>query len=82
MPAKVAARPMGQVTGAVSSASVFATSSSNSNGSRASRSILLTKVRIGMSRIRQISNSLRVRASIPLAASITITAESTAVRVR
>src|SRR5579883_2128520 len=40
------------------------------------------KVMIGMSRRRQISNSLRVRASIPLAASITITAESTAVSVR
>ncbi len=82
MPAKVAARPIGQVTGAVSSARVLATSSSSSNGSRASRSILLTKVRIGMSRRRQISNSLRVRASMPLAASITMTAESTAVRVR
>ena len=33
------------------------------------------KVMIGMSRRRQISNSLRVRSSIPLAASITMTAE-------
>ena len=73
---------MGQVIGAVSSASVLATSSSSSNGSRLSRSILFTKVRIGMSRSRQISNSLRVRASMPLAPSITITAESTAVSVR
>ena len=40
------------------------------------------KVTIGTSRRRQISNSLRVRASMPLAASITITAESTAVSVR
>ena len=46
-----------------------------SNGSRVSRSILLMKVTIGMSRSRQTSNSLRVRASMPLAASITITAE-------
>ena len=73
---------MGQVTGQVSSARVEATSSSSSIGSRASRSILLMNVMIGMSRRRQISNSLRVRASIPLAASITMTAESTAVRVR
>ena len=41
-----------------------------SNGSRVSRSILLMKVTIGMSRRRQTSNSLRVRASMPLAASI------------
>ena len=82
MPANSAARPIGQVTGQVSSARVEATSSSNSIGSRASRSILLMKVMIGMSRRRQISNSLRVRASMPLAASITITAESTAVSVR
>ena len=47
-----------------------------------SRSILLMKVTIGMSRSRQTSNSLRVRASMPLAASITMTAESTAVSVR
>ena len=82
MPTKVAARPIGQVAGAVSSASAWLTSSSRANGSCASRSILLTKVMIGMSRRRQISNSLSVRASMPLAASITITAESTAVRVR
>ena len=82
MPAKVAAWPTGQVTGAVSSASAEATSSSSANGLCASRSNLLTKVMIGMSRRRQISNSLRVRSSIPLAASITMTAESTAVRVR
>ena len=70
-----AARPTGQVTGAVSSASVEAISSSSSIGSRLSRSILLMKVTMGMSRSRQISNSFRVRASMPLAASITITAE-------
>ena len=82
MPANSAARPTGHVTGAVSSASVDAISSSNSIGSRLSRSILLMNVMIGMSRSRQISNSFRVRASMPLAASITITAESTAVSVR
>ena len=82
VPTKSRPRPTGQFTGVVSSASVFSISSSRSNGSRLSRSILLMKVRIGMSRSRQTSNSLRVRASMPLAASITITAESTAVSVR
>ena len=82
VPTKSRPRPTGQFTGAVSSASVFSISSSRSNGSRLSRSILLMKVMIGMSRSRQTSNSLRVRASMPLAASITMTAESTAVSVR
>jgi hypothetical protein len=40
------------------------------------------KVMIGTSRRRQTSNSLRVCGSMPLAASITMTAESTAVSVR
>ena len=66
--------PIGQVAGATSSASVCSISSSSSNGSRASRSILLTKVMIGTSRSRQTSNSLRVCASMPLAASITMIA--------
>jgi hypothetical protein len=57
-------------------------SSISSNGLRLSRSSLLMKVMIGISRRRQTSNSLRVRASMPLAASITITAASTAVSVR
>ena len=48
----------------------------------ASRSILLMKVMMGVSRRRQTSNSLRVCASMPLAASSTMTAESTAVSVR
>ena len=82
VPTKSRPRPTGQFTGVVSSASVFSISSSRSNGSRLSRSILLMKVTIGMSRSRQTSNSLRVRASMPLAASITMTAESTAVSVR
>ena len=75
-------RPTGQVIGVVSSASVFSISSRRSKVSRLSRSILLMKVMIGMSRSRQTSNSFRVRASMPLAASITMTAESTAVSVR
>ena len=82
MPLKAWPEPVGQVMGATSSARVEAISSRSSIGSLASRSILLMKVMIGTSRRRQISNSLRVRASMPLAASITITAESTAVSVR
>ena len=82
MPANSAARPTGQATGAASRASVFSISSISSKGSRASRSILLMKVMIGMFRRRQTSNSLRVCASMPLAASSTITAASTAVSVR
>ena len=74
--------PIGQLIGVTSSARVEAISSSSSNGSRPSRSILLMKVMIGTSRSRQTSNSLRVCASMPLAASITMTAESTAVSVR
>ena len=74
--------PHGHIMGAVSICSWSEISSSSSKGSRASRSILLTKVMIGMSRRRQTSNSLRVWVSMPLAASITITAESAAVRVR
>ena len=49
-------------------------SSHSSKGSRASRSILLMKVKIGMSRMTQTLNSLRVWASTPLAASMTMTA--------
>ena len=54
----------------------------SSNGSRASRSILLMKVKIGMWRSVQTLNSLMVWASTPLAASMTMTAESAAIRVR
>ena len=82
VPMKSRPRPIGQVIGAASSASVFSISSIKSKGSRLSRSILLMKVMIGMSRSRHTSNSLRVRGSMPRAASITITAESTAVSVR
>ena len=54
----------------------------SSKGSRASRSILLMKVKMGMCRRVQTLNSLMVWASTPLAASMTITAESAAIRVR
>src|SRR3546814_13645977 len=65
------------ICGETSRASMSAISSISSNPSRPSRSTLLTKVMIGTERKRQTSNSLRVCGSIPLAASITITAEST-----
>ena len=81
-PLKLSPMPAGHTMGAVSICNWSASSSSNSNGSRASRSILLTKVMIGILRNRQTSNNLRVWASMPLAASITITALSAAVRVR
>ena len=74
--------PIGQVTGVQRMLSTFSTSSSNSSGGRPSRSSLLTKVMIGVVRRRHTSISLMVRASTPLAASITISAESTAVSVR
>ncbi len=79
---EVEAMPAGHIIGAHSSCSWSAISSRSSSVSRASRSILLTKVMMGMSRMRQTSNSLRVCASMPLAASITITALSAAVSVR
>ena len=74
--------PTGQLIGATSSASTSAISSSSSNTGRPSRSTLLTKVMIGTLRRRHTSNSFLVCASMPRAASITITAESTAVSVR
>jgi hypothetical protein len=58
--------PIGQEAGVTSSASACSISSNRSNGSRASRSSLLTKVMIGTSRSRQTSKSLRVCPSMPL----------------
>jgi hypothetical protein len=57
---KVAPMPIGQEAGVTSSARACSISSNRSNGSRASRSSLLTKVMIGTSRSRQTSKSLRV----------------------
>ena len=74
--------PIGQVTGAHWMPSTVSTSSSSSIGSLPSRSSLLMKVMIGVSRRRQTSISLMVRSSTPLATSITISAESTAVSTR
>ena len=62
--------------------SSFSSSSRSSKESRASRSILLIKVKMGMSRMAQTLKSFRVWASTPLAASMTMTAESAAIRVR
>src|SRR5690349_1276538 len=74
--------PSGALCGLTSSASASATSSRISVSGRPSRSTLLTKVMIGTLRRRHTSNSLRVCGSMPLAASITMIAESTAVSVR
>ena len=82
MPPKVLPWPTGQVIGTQGMPSSRSTSSRMSSGSRTSRSILLTKVMMGVSRWRQTSIRRRVCASTPLAASITISAESTAVSTR
>ena len=74
--------PIGQVTGAQEIFSTSSISARRSKGARTSRSSLLMKVMIGVSRRRQTSRSLIVCASTPLAASITITAASTAVSTR
>ena len=74
--------PIGQVTGAHSIFSTDSTSSSSSIGGRPSRSSLLMNVMIGVSRRRHTSMSLIVRSSTPLAQSMTISAESTAVSTR
>src|SRR5690242_12510474 len=56
--------PIGHEAGVTSSARACAISSSRSNGSRASRSSLLTKAMIGTSRNRHTSKSLRVCSSM------------------
>ncbi len=82
MPDSSRPMPMGQVTGAHWMPSTRSISSSSSTGGRPSRSSLLMKVMIGVSRSRQTSISLIVRSSTPFAQSMTISAESTAVSVR
>ena len=81
-PRKVLPMPIGHVTGAQSIRSTDSISSSSASGSRTSRSILLTNVMMGVARSRHTSSSLIVCASTPLAASITMTAASTAVSTR
>ena len=82
MPPKLLPCPTGQVMGTQGMPSSRSTSSKISSGSRTSRSILLTKVMMGVLRWRHTSMRRRVWLSTPLAASITIRAESTAVSTR
>ena len=81
-PLKFLPIPIGHVNGTAVMPSARSISSSRSSGSRTSRSILLTNVMIGVPRARQTSSSRSVCASTPLAASITISAASTAVSTR
>ncbi len=74
--------PIGQDMGVHSICSFSSMSARRSRGSRPSRSSLLIKVITGVLRIRQTSISFSVCASTPLAQSITISAESTAVSTR
>ena len=74
--------PIGQESGTHSICSFSSMSASRSSGSSPSRSSLLMKVMIGVLRIRQTSMSLVVWVSTPLAESITMSAESTAVSTR
>ena len=73
---------MGQLMGQVWIPRTSSISLISSKGSLASRSILLINVKIGIWRITQTLNSLMVCASTPLEPSMTITAESAAIRVR
>ena len=82
MPLKRFPDPIGQFTGQVRMPSTDSISSSNSKESLASRSILLINVKIGIWRITQTLNNLIVWASTPLEASMTMTAESAAIKVR
>ena len=74
--------PTGQVNGTTLMPSSRSISSISASGSCTSRSILLTKVRMGVLRARQTCSRRRVCGSTPLAASITISAASTAVSTR
>ena len=82
MPRNSGPSPSGQFFAYTRSCKVFSISSSNSSGSFAGRSILLTNVKIGIPRIRQISNSFSVCDSMPFAASMTMITESTAISTR
>ena len=82
MPRNSRPMPMGQVTGLHAIPSTLSISSKSASGSRPSRSSLLMKVMIGVSRSRHTSISLIVRSSTPFAQSMTMSAESTAVSVR
>ena len=82
IPKKFCPIPTGRFIGYVSISNFSSISANNSNGSLISRSTLLMNVKIGIPRIRQTLKSFNVCASIPFAPSITITALSTAIRVR
>ena len=81
-PAKDLPMPTGQVNGTTSIPRAFSISSINSRGRLTSRSILLMKVMSGVLRARHTSRRRKVCDSTPLAASITMSAESTAVSTR
>ncbi len=74
--------PMGQDRGAASMPRLCSMSSRSSRGERPSRSSLLMKVMMGVSRRRQTSMSFLVWVSTPLALSMTMSAESAAVSTR
>ena len=74
--------PTGQVSGVGTRPVRSLTSSISSSASLPGRSHLFTTVITGMPRCRQTANSFIVCASRPLAASMSITAASTAVSTR
>ncbi len=81
-PLKSPAMPTGHVNGVGCSPMRAWISSSSSRASRPGRSHLLITVMIGMPRCRHTWNSLRVCGSRPFAASMSITAQSTALSTR
>jgi hypothetical protein len=74
--------PSGQLAGLHGMPSTRSISSSSSKGSLPSRSILLTKVTMGMPRMRQTWNSLMVCGSTPFTQSMSMMAVSAADSVR
>ncbi|MBU3684334.1 MAG: choice-of-anchor D domain-containing protein [Phycisphaerales bacterium] len=74
--------PKGQFTGNAPIPRTLSSSSRSAIGSFVGRSHLFMKVKIGTPRLRQTSKSFRVCGSMPLPASITMMAASTAVRTR
>ncbi len=74
--------PRGQMTGEAWMPRTASSSSMSANGLRVGRSHLFMNVKIGIPRRRHTSKSLRVWASTPLAASITMSTASTAVSTR
>ena len=81
-PPKALPMPTGHENGTASMPRCPSISDSSSSGSRTSRSILLMKVMMGVLRARQTCSSRMVCGSTPLAASITMSAASTAVSTR